>query len=149
VGGDANATKYGGRYLFADFYIHKRPEDSEKLPLSGALYNLMLDMLAPSGADIQTRWRLVLSQLAQAASEAGLNDIPALTGDPQLMYATAFVSLLGKQAYRVVGKTYTPKQREGSDFKPKVTLGSIEAMTPDVMAKRKVSVFETDVDTAF
>jgi hypothetical protein len=154
-GGEEKARKYAGRYLFADLYIHKRAEDSEKLPLSGGLYNLMLDMLAPAGSkdEIQTRWALALTKLKAAAEAAGITEPPRTDafpeGDKQLMLATAFVSLLQNESYPVVGKTYTPKQREGSTFVPKQTVGSIEAATAENRTKRGVVAFEVETNTGF
>ena len=143
VGGEEAARKYNGRYVFMDLYIHKRAEDSEKLPLSGALYNLILDMLAPDGGKdaLQARWAKVMGRLGAAATEAGYT-LEGANGDAQMLYATTFAYLLNQEAFRVVGKTYTPKQREGSTFKPKGTVGSIEAATSDTLTKRKVVVFD-------
>lgn len=145
VGGEAKMQPFKGRYVFLETYIHKRPDDTTKTPLSGALYNLMLDMLAPEGNDVGARWAVCLGVLKAKAQELGLT-IEQFGGDGQLFLATLFKEVLSANQFKVIGRTYTPKKREGSTFEPSQTVGSIEAYTPEVCAKRKVGMFDVNTD---
>lgn len=165
VGGEKKAEDYNGRYIFLDYKVHKPTDEmlqdwldkatdeghikrlkaqitaNPKLPLDGELYNFMLDTLAPTGEDVQDRWKRVMAVICAKATEKGYTG-DAFGGDAQLMVATVFKDILLDNAYNVIGQTYTPKQRAGSTYTPGQTLGSVEAFTEETAKKRKVALFD-------
>ena len=167
VGGVKEATPFKGRYIFVGFNTHKPTEarvqswidnsvdararerqegllkSLPKLPLGAEVYNMILDMLAPSSADVKERWQTAFATISKMKNLKGYTT-EMFSGDIQLMIATCFKDILLDQKFQVIGQTYTPKKNEKSTYEPRQTLGSIEACTPAQMAKRKVSLFVSD-----
>ena len=178
IGGDNKVeSKFVGRYLFLDLTVEKPTKAQlekaivtstaggfesttnrlkgqlgslEKFPVSPELYNFILDTLAPEGTSTATRWAEAVSILKAKAKE--LKYTPeAFEMNTQLLYATTFKEVLLSQSYIVIGKTYTPKQREGSTYVPQQTLGSIGSNGDEQRKKRKVRLMEviTNDDVPF
>jgi len=167
LGGETKLDpKFIGRYLFLDLNVEKPTEAQlekaiatatangneatanrlkgqlsslDKFPCAPELYNLILDTLAPEEGKANERWAKARAILAAKAQE--LDYTPAMfKNNTQYLYAETFKQVLMDGTYNLIGKTYTPKQREGSTYEPQQTLGSIGVATPEQMKKRKVAV---------
>ena len=169
IGGDSKVdAKFMGRYLFLDLNVEKPTRDQlekgiatakaggfestenrlkgqlgslEKFPVSPELYNFMLDTLVPEGASAAARWAEAVGILKVKAKECGYTP-STFEGNTQLLYATTFKEVLLGKSFNVIGKTYTPRQREGSTYVPQQTLGSIGSDGDEQRKKRKVRVME-------
>lgn len=169
IGGESKVDpKFVGRYLFLDLNVEKPTVEQlnkaiatattngndatvkrlqgqlgalDKYPCAPELYNLILDTLAPEGEKASERWPVAVAQLKAKATEAGLT-LASCKGNGQYLYAAAFKELLMGQSFTVIGKTYTPKQREGSDYTPQQTLGSIGVDSTEQRKKRKVALID-------
>jgi hypothetical protein len=169
VGGEAKLDpKFVGRYVFVEFNVEKPTVERlnksiatasangndatvkrlegqlgalDKYPCAPELYNLILDTLAPAPGTAAERWVIARAMLGGMGKAKGYT-LEACNGNSQYLYALAFKDLLLAQSYQVIGKTYTPKQREGSTFEPQQTLGSIGSYTEDEAKKRKVKLMD-------
>lgn len=120
----------------------------DKFPCDPELYNLILDTMAPEGPTTQARWQEATAALANAADEAGLT-IESCKGNSQYLIAAAFHTCLMEREYMVVGKLFTPKKKEGSQFDPQQTVGSIGSYTTDEAKRRKVRIVEPEARDDF
>ena len=138
-GDDKIKPAHIGKYIFFECNTHRHPEkDSALMPCGGALYNLILDTLAPMPGTATERWAVARPILAKKAIEEGLTP-DSFAGDKQHMYAVVFKEVLKDKAYTVIAQTYTPKQKAGSTFQPSQTVGSITANTPENRTEKKIA----------
>jgi hypothetical protein len=170
LGGDIKLpAKFIGRYLFLDLGVEKPTVERlrgsiasaeaksasdglinrlkgqlgslDKYPCGPELYNFILDTLAPEGESATTRWAQARAVLAAKAKE--LDYTPAMfKGNTQYLYAETFKQVLMDKQYTVIGRTYTPRQKEGSLYSPQQTLGSIGSDTEEQRKKRRVKIVE-------
>ena len=105
---------------------------------SPELYNLILDTLAPEGADTQARYQAAMAKLSEKATALGQTP-ETFGGNTQLFIASVFKEILLDQSFSVIGRTYTPKQRAGSQFTPQQTIGSVGIDNEAERKRRKVA----------
>lgn len=144
-GDDKVKPAHVGRYIFFECNTHRHPEkDNQAMPCGGALYNLILDTLAPIDAPTSERWAKARAILAGKGAELTSQGITldSCNGDTQYLYAVAFKEVLLDKAYTVLGQTYTPKPRQGKTYQPGQTLGSITADLTANRTEKKVKVIE-------
>lgn len=176
VGGDNKITSnfVGRGFLFPDFYVEKSTEAElearitaasaagyestekrlrgtlkslDKLPCSPELYNLMLDCLAPEGDDTQVRWSQCLATLGAKANAVGLT-LESCNGNDQYLYAAAFRAVLMETSFEVIGKLYTPKDKDDG-YTPQQTIGTIGAFTEAEAKRRKVKIIAPEAREEF
>jgi hypothetical protein len=176
IGGEAKVdAKFVGRYLFLDLSIEKPTVEQlekgiatatangneatanrlrgqlsalDKYPCAPELYNLILDTLAPTEDKAPERWAAAKAILASKAKELGY-DPSKFNGNTQYTYAETFKQVLLAKQYTIIGKTYTPKAREGSTYTPGQTLGSVGADGDEQRKKRKVALIEAKKEDVF
>jgi hypothetical protein len=120
----------------------------DKFPCDPELYNLILDCMTPKGPTTQARWQEAATALTTTAEEAGLT-IESCHGNSQYLFAAAFHACLMAREYTVVGKLFTPKKKEGSQYDPQQTVGSIGSYTDAEAKRRKVKMIEPEAKDDF
>jgi hypothetical protein len=109
-----------------------------KYPCSPELYNFILDTLVPEDGTAADRFPKAMAILGAKASLLGYTP-ETFGGNTQLLIATTFVQVLMSGTFTIIGKTYTPKQKEGSTFAPQQKVGSIGIDNAEQRTKRKVT----------
>lgn len=168
IGGDANIkANHVGRYLFKDFNVEKPTAEQleermaklepgsggfnrlkgqlsviDKFPCDPELYNLILDTLAPEGKTTAERWAVAKARLGEQAKADGLT-LAGAKGSTEILYGNAFCAVLKAGSVRLIGSTYTPKQKN-PQYAPQQTFGSIGSFTDAEATRRKVKVIQKE-----